>query len=177
VVRTPLEAAALIPAVKPAVYQSDTEQPIYEVQTMQQIVSDSMSAERFPMVLLAAFGGLALLLASVGIYGTISYSVAQRVREVGIRMALGADKGNVLLMFVGQELRLALTGIVVGIVAALSLTRTLSSFSHLLYQVGTADSLTFSSVSFGLTILAALAGYVPSRRAAKVDPVVALRCE
>jgi predicted permease len=176
-VRTPLEAAALIPAVKPAVYQSDTEQPIYEVQTMQQIVSDSMSAERFPMVLLAAFGGLALLLASVGIYGTISYSVAQRVREVGIRMALGADKGNVLLMFVGQELRLALTGIVVGIVAALSLTRTLSSFSHLLYQVGTADSLTFSSVSFGLTILAALAGYVPSRRAAKVDPVVALRCE
>jgi predicted permease len=177
VVRTPLDAATLIPAVKRAVYQSATDQPIYDVQTMQQIVSDSMSAQRFPMILLAAFAALALLLASVGIYGTISYSVAQRIQEIGIRMALGADKGNVLRIFVEQELKLALTGIAIGIVAALILTRTLSSFSHLLYEVGVADPLTFSSVSIVLIVVAAVAGYIPARRGAKVDPTVALRYE
>jgi predicted permease len=177
VVRTPLDEAALIPAIKAAVYQVSTDQPIYEVQTMQQIISSSMSAQRFPMILLGAFAGLALLLASVGIYGTISYSVAQRVQEIGIRMALGADKGNVLLMFVRQELKLALSGIAIGIVAALILTRTLSSFSHLLYEVGITDPLTFSTVSIVLIALAAVAGYVPARRASKVDPIVALRYE
>ena len=153
VVRTCLDAATLIPNVKRAVQQFATDQPVYDVQTMQQIVSDSMSAQRFPMILLSAFAGLALLLASVGIYGTISYSAAQRVQEIGIRMALGADKGNVLRMFVRQELKLALSGIAVGIVAALILTRTLSSFSHLLYEVGAADPVTFSSVSILLIVL------------------------
>lgn len=177
VARTPLEAATLIPEVKRAIHQSATDQPIYDIETMQQIVSDAMSAQRFPMILLAAFAGLALLLASLGIYGMISYSVAQRVQEIGIRMALGADKGNVLRMFVGQELRLALSGVAIGITAALVLTRVLSSFSQLLYEVGIADPLTFSSVSIGLMILAAVAGYIPARRAAKVDPMVALRYE
>ncbi|HEV2469324.1 MAG TPA: ABC transporter permease [Candidatus Sulfotelmatobacter sp.] len=177
VVRTRLDAATLIPDVKRMVHQSATDQPIYDVQTMRQIVSDSISAQRFPMILLAAFAGLALMLASVGIYGTISYSVAQRTQEIGIRMALGADKGNVLLMFVGQELRLALSGIAIGIVAALILTHTLSSFSHLLYEVGASDPLTFSSVSMMLIVLAVVAGYIPALRAAKVDPVVALRYE
>lgn len=177
VVRTPLDAATLIPDVKRMVHQSATDQPIYGVQTMQQIVSNSMSAQRFPMILLAAFAGLALLLASVGIYGTISYSVAQRIQEIGVRMALGADKGSVLLMFVGQELRLALSGITIGIVAALILTHALSSFSHLLYEVGASDPLTFSSVSMVLIVLAVVAGYIPARRAAKVDPMVALRYE
>jgi putative ABC transport system permease protein len=177
VVHTPLDAATLIPVVKRAVYQSATDQPIYDVQTMQQVVSDSMSAQRFPMILLAAFAGLALLLAAVGIYGTISYSVAQRIQEIGIRMALGADKGNVLLMFVRQELKLALSGIAIGIVAALILTRTLSSFSRLLYEVGVADPLTFSSVSIVLIVVAAVGGYIPARRGTKVDPMVALRYE
>ena len=177
VVRTPLDAATLIPTMKRAVQQSATDQPIYEVQTMQQIVSDSMSAQRFPMILLAAFAGLALFLASVGLYGTISYSVAQRIQEIGIRVVLGADKGNVLLMFVKQELKLALGGIAIGIVAALILTRTLSSFSHLLYEVGIADPLTFSSVSIVLLVVAGVAGYIPARRGAKVDPMVALRYE
>ena len=177
VVRTPLDAGSLIPSIKEAVRQSATDQPIYDIQTMQQIVSDSMSAQRFPMILLTAFAGLALLLASVGIYGMISYSVAQRVQEIGIRMALGADKGSVLAMFVSQELKLALSGIAIGIVVALILTRTLSGFSHLLYNVGAADPLTFSSVSIVLITLAAVAGYIPARRAAKVDPIVALRYE
>ena len=176
-IRTPIDAATLIPAIKTAVYRVSTVQPIYDLKTMRQVVSESISAQRFPMMLLAAFAGLALLLASVGIYGLISYAVTQRVQEIGIRVALGADPGRVLRLFVGGELKLVLGGIAVGIVAALILTRTLSSFSHLLYEVRTADPLTFSTVSIGLASLAALASYIPARRAARVDPVVALRHE
>jgi predicted permease len=177
VVRTPLDAATLIPAIKAAVYEAGSEQPIYDVESMRQIVSDSMSAQRFPMVLLSAFAALALLLASVGIYGMISYSVTQRVQEIGIRMALGANKGDVLRLFVGQDLRLALTGIAIGAAGAFMLTRTLRSFSSLLYGVGTGDPLTFAAVSMVLIAVAVLAGYIPARRATKVDPMVALRYE
>jgi predicted permease len=177
VIRTPLKAATLMPAVKSAVYSSGSDQPVYKVQSMQQIVSSSMSEQRFPMILLAAFAGLALLLASVGIYGMISYSVTQRVREVGIRMALGASRGNVLGLFMGQELKLVLAGVAAGAVGALLLTRTLSSLSHLLYGVGPEDPLTFILASLLLIGVAALAGYLPSRRAARVDPMVVLRHE
>ena len=177
IVRTPLDAATLIPAIKAAVYQDSSDQPIYNVQTMQQIISYSMSEQRFPMILLGAFAGLALLLASVGIYGIISYSVTQRVQEVGIRMALGADKAKVLRLFISQELKLVFGGIAIGSIGALILTRTLRSFSHLLYGVGSQDPLTFATVSIVLIALAALAGYIPARRAAKVDPIVALRYE
>ena len=177
IVRTPLDAATLIPAIKAAVYQDSSDQPIYNVQTMQQIISYSMSEQRFPMILLGAFAGLALLLASVGIYGMISYSVIQRVQEVGIRMALGADKAKVLRLFISQELKLVFGGIAIGSIGALILTRTLRSFSHLLYGVGSQDPLTFATVSIVLIALAALAGYIPARRAAKVDPIVALRYE
>jgi predicted permease len=177
IVRTPLDAATLIPAIKAAMFQASTNQPIYNVQTMQQIISDSMSAQRFPMILLGAFAGLALLLASVGIYGMISYSVTQRVQEIGIRMALGADKGKVLRLFIWQELKLVLGGVAIGAVGAVILTRTLSSLSHLLYGVGSGDPLTFAIASAVLIAVAALAGSIPARRAAKVDPMVALRCE
>ena len=151
--------------------------PIYNIQTMRQIIADSMSARRFPMILLGAFAGLALLLASVGIYGIISYAVTQRVHEIGIRMALGADKGNVLRLFIWQELKLVLTGLAIGAVGAAMLARTLSTFSHLLYGVRLGDPLTFAAVSILLIALTALAGYIPARRAAKIDPVVALRSE
>ncbi len=136
-----------------------------------------MSEQRFPMILLGAFAGLALLLAAVGIYGTISYSITQRVQEIGIRMALGADKGDVLRLFIGRELRLVLVGMAAGAPGALILTRTLPSLSHLLYGIGSSDPLTFAIVSIVLMGVAALACYFPARRAAKVDPMVALRSE
>jgi predicted permease len=177
IVRTTLDTATVIPAIKATVYQAKSDQPIYNIQTMRQIVTDSMSEQRFPMILLGAFAGLALLLAAVGIYGMISYSVTQRVQEIGIRMTLGADKGNVLRLFIGRELRLVLAGIAVGAVGALILTRTLSSLSHLLYGIGSNDPLTFATASVVLIGVAALACFIPARRAAKVDPMVALRYE
>jgi len=177
VVRTPLDAATLIPAIKAAVSQASNDQPIYNLQTVQQIISDSMSGQRFPMILLGAFAGLALLLASVGIYGMISYSVTQRVQEIGIRMALGADRGKVLRLFILQELKLVLGGIAVGAVGALILARTLSSLSHLLYGVGSGDPLTFAAASIVLVAVAAVAGYIPAWRAARLDPIVSLRYE
>jgi predicted permease len=177
VVRTPLDIASVMPAIKNAVYGAGSDQPIFNVETMQQIVSESMSSQRFPMILLGTFAGLALLLAAVGIYGVISYSVAQRIHEFGIRVALGADKRDVLRMVMGQGLALVLAGLAIGVVAALILTRVLSSFSLLLYGVGTSDPLTFIIVSVLLILPAILACYIPARRAMKVDPMVALRYE
>jgi predicted permease len=177
VVRTPLDSATVIPAIKNAVYAAGRDQPVYRIQTMQKIAADSMSSQRFPMILLGAFAGLALLLASVGIYGVISYSVSQRVHEIGIRMALGAERPEIFRMVIGQGLRLALAGLAIGAVAALILTRLLSSFSHLLYGVGRSDPITFASVSVLLIGVAVWACYVPARRATKVDPMVALRRE
>ncbi len=176
-VRTPLLAAAVVPAIKEAVYGASSDQPVYAVRSMQQIVSESMSAQRFPMILLGAFAGLALLLASVGVYGVVSYSTARRVREIGIRMALGAVKGDVLRMIVEQGFRLALGGIAIGIVAAFILTRVLVSFSHLLYDVWAMDPLTLLVASLVLMSAALLACYIPARRAAQSDPLAALRHE
>jgi predicted permease len=176
-VRTPLDAATVMPAVEAAVYGAGNEQPVYKVQTMQEFVSQSMSSQRFPMILLAMFAGLALLLASIGIYGVISYSVAERMHEIGIRMALGAERSRVFRMVIGQGLRLALIGSAFGAVAALILAKLLSSFSHLLYGVGASDPVTFVAVSLALAGAAVLACYIPARRAMRVDPMVALRYE
>jgi len=129
------------------------------------------------MILLGAFAGLALLLASVGIYGVISYSVSQRVHEIGIRMALGAERREIFRMVIGQGLRLALAGLVIGTAAALILTRLLSSFSHLLYGVSPSDPPTFIGVALLLISVSVWACYVPARRATKVDPIIALRYE
>ena len=177
VVRTPLAAAALIPAIKATVYQAGSDQPIYHVQTMRQIVADSMSEQRFPMMLVGSFAALALLLAAVGIYGMISYSVTRRVQEIGIRMALGASKRNVLRLFIGRQMKLVFAGIAVGAVAALIFTRMLSSLSHLLYGIGPGDPVTFAVVSLVMIGVGVLACYFPAYRAVKVDPVVALRSE
>jgi len=177
VVRTPLDVASVMPAIKSAVYGAGSDQPVYDVHSMREIVSDSMSSQRFPMILLGTFAGLALLLASVGIYGVISYSVAQRTHEMGIRIALGAEKRAILRLVLGQGLRLVLAGLAIGAVAALILTRLLSSFSHLLYGVGANDPLTFFAVALVLTGVAVFACYVPARRAMRVDPIVALRYE
>jgi predicted permease len=177
IVRTPLDTASVMPAIKAAVYGAGSDQPVYHVQTMQQIVSESMSSQRLPMILLAAFAALALLLASVGIYGVISYWVTQRVHEIGIRMALGAERWEVFRMVIGQGLRLAVVGLAIGAAAALILTRLLSSFSHLLYGVGASDPTTFVTVTVMSIGVALLACYIPARRAMRVDPMNALRHE
>jgi predicted permease len=176
-VRTPLDAAAVMPAIRNVIYGTGKDQPVYDVQTMQQIASDSMASQRLPMMLLGGFAVLALVLASVGIYGVISYSVTLRVQEIGVRMALGAARRDVFRMVIGQGLRLALAGLLIGTVCALLLARLLSSFSRLLYGVRTNDPLTFVAVSLVLVGVSVLACYLPARRASRFDPMVAFRCE
>ncbi len=176
-VHTPLPSAAIIPKIRNIVYTMGGGGPIFNIQTIQEIVSRSMSPQRFPMILLGAFAALALLLASVGIYGVISYSVTLRVHEIGIRMALGAEKQNIFRMVIGQGLQLAIAGLAIGAASALILARVLSSFSHLIYGIGVGDPLTFAAVSFLLTCVAILACYIPARRATRVDPMTALRNE
>jgi predicted permease len=174
IVRTPLAVPAVMPAIKKAVYGAGKEQPVYDIRTMQEIASESMSTQRFPMILLGGFAGLALLLASVGIYGVVSYSVAQRVHEIGIRMALGAEQRDVLQMVLRQGARVALLGISIGIGAALGLTRLMAT---LLFGVSPHDPLTLAGVAALLVLVALAACYVPARRATKVDPMVALKYE
>jgi predicted permease len=173
VARSP-QVAALVPAIRRVVLALDRDLPVYDVATMEQRISGSTSRTRFSAYLLGAFAGLALVLATIGIYGVMSYSVAQRTREIGIRMALGAERADVVKLVVGQGLVLALTGIAAGLVGAFVLTRFLSS---MLYNVQPTDPATFVGASALLTGVALLASYVPARRATKIDPLVALRYE
>jgi len=173
-VRTPLGASTIMPEIKNAVYGADSGQPIYNVHTIEELVSGSMALRRLPMILLSAFAGLALLLACVGLYGVISYSVAQRVQEIGIRMALGAQPGSVRNMILRQGMQLALIGVAIGIGAALGLTRLLAS---LLFGVQPRDPLVFITVAGLLTVVALLACYLPARRATRINPLDALRWE
>jgi predicted permease len=177
VVRTPLEASMVLPEIRKAVHAAASDQTIYHTRTMPEIVSESMAPQRFPLILLGSFATLALLLASIGIYGVISYSVTQRVHEIGIRLALGAEKRDVFRMVVGQGLTLAFAGLVIGVTAALILTRVLLSFTSLLYGVDASDPATLASVSAVLIGVAIVACYFPARRATRVDPIVALRYE
>jgi putative ABC transport system permease protein len=137
-------------------------------------LAQSVAQRRFNMLLLAVFAGLALVLAAVGIYGVISYSVAQREREVGIRMALGAQAGDVLALIVRQGMRPALLGLFAGVLVAAAMTRFMRNF---LFQVSAIDPFVFGAVAFVLTLVAALACLIPARRATRVDPAVALRSE
>jgi putative ABC transport system permease protein len=141
---------------------------------MEEIVTNAVARQRFSMLLLGVFAGLALVLAAVGIYGVMSYSVAQRTREIGIRMALGAQRSDVLKMTVGQGLRLVLTGMAIGLAAAFVLTRVMAT---LLFGVSPTDPFTFVTISIVLVSVAALASYVPALRATRVDPMFALRYE
>jgi predicted permease len=176
-VRTPLDVASIMPAIRNAVYATGKDQPIYSVQTLQQIASNSMASQRLPMILLGAFAVLALLLASVGIYGVISYSVSQRTREIGIRMAVGAERRDVLRMIIGQGLRLVAAGVLIDAGIALLLARLLSAFSRLLYGVRANDPVTFMAVLFVLAGVSVLACYFPARRASRLDPMAALKSE
>ena len=176
-VRTRLDPASVMPALRDAVRRAGSDQPVYNIRTMQELVSGSMGRQRFPMLLLVAFAVLALLLAFVGIYGVISYSTVRRVNEIGVRMALGATKGDVLGMIVGQGLRFAAAGVAIGAVVALGLTRVFSGFSHLLYGVRPDDPTILIAVSTILIGTAGLACYIPARRAANLEPTAALRQE
>jgi putative ABC transport system permease protein len=156
------------------VRNQDPHLAVADIRTMEQVVGDSVAERRLTMVMLAIFAGAALVLAAVGIYGVIAYSVTQRTQEIGIRMALGARQANVLWMVVGNAMLLAATGIVIGAVGGLLLTRLMRD---LLFQVRPADPTTFAGVAAVLALVALAASYFPARRAARVDPLVALRAE
>jgi predicted permease len=174
VVKTDVEPTSLATAVRKAVWEMDKDQPVSDVRTMEEVLSESIARQRFSALLLGVFAALALALAAVGIYGVMSYAVAQRTREIGIRMALGAQAGSVLRLMIGQGLKLASAGVVLGLAGALLLTRVMSS---LLFGVSATDPLTLVTISLVLVGVALLASYIPARRAAKVDPLVALRYE
>jgi putative ABC transport system permease protein len=152
----------------------DKELPLFDIRTMDQLVSKSVSEPRFNMILLAVFAGLALALASIGIYGVMAYSVAERTREIGIRMAMGAQAQDVLKLVLKQGAAVTLMGIGLGLVAALAVTRVISSF---LFGVSATDPITFAGIALLLGVVALVACYIPARRATKIDPMIALRYE
>jgi putative ABC transport system permease protein len=174
VVRSRLDPRRLAPAIEREIHSINRQIPISAVHTMDEYVSASVAAPRFHTILLTAFAGLALILAAVGIFGVISYSVAQRTRELGIRRALGADTGNLMRLVLSQGMRLAGAGIVIGGAAAMALTRLLQK---LLYGVEPTDAVTFCEVALVLAIVSLVACYIPARRAARVNPTEALRME
>ncbi len=173
-VRSAVDPASLTSAVRAAVATIDKDQPIFNVHTMQQLVDDSISTRRLTLVLLGIFSSLALILAAIGIYGVMAYTVALRTQEIGIRIALGAQRQDVLRLILGQGARIAFLGVAIGLAAAAALARLLSS---LLFSVSATDPLTFAAVAVLLVAVALLACYIPARRALRVDPIIALRYE
>ena len=174
VVRTEGDPASIMTAVRRALAELDPREIIYAVQTMDDVIAVSLAARHLSMVLLGAFAALALVLSCVGIYGVISYLVGQRTREIGVRMALGAQRHDVMRLVLGQGAAMALIGVAIGVAAALALTRFMSSQ---LFGVTAHDPLTFLVVALLLTLVALLACYLPARRATRVDPIEALRYE
>jgi putative ABC transport system permease protein len=171
-VRTTGDPAAMIRTVKRAVYAVDRDQPVFNVRTMGQVIDDSTAPRRVTLALLGIFALVALVLASIGIYGVMSYTVGQRTHEIGIRIAMGAETRGVLRLVVGHGMRLALAGVASGLVLALAATRVVSS---LLYGISRTDPAIFAGTSAALLLVALAACYLPARRAARVDPVVSLR--
>lgn len=173
-VRTMTDPMAFLSVIRREVAALDPNQPITGVATMEQLVADKLARPQFNAVLLNWLSALALLLAAVGIYGTVSYSVAQRTGELGIRVALGAQARDILTLVIRQGMTLSLIGVVIGLVASLALTRLTDT---LLFGVSATDLPTFAAVSLLLTFVALLACYFPARRAMKIDPLSALRHE
>jgi putative ABC transport system permease protein len=174
VLRTKGDASAVAPAAREVIRTLDPQQPIGEISTMDSLLSTSVARSRFSASLLAVFSIVALVMAAVGIYGVMSFSVLQRTHEIGVRMALGAQRYDVLKLVVKKGVVLALIGVAVGLAASFAVTRLLST---LLFEVTATDSMTFAAVSVGLFVVTLLACYLPARRATKVDPLTALRYE
>jgi ABC-type antimicrobial peptide transport system permease subunit len=168
------DPAGLLASIRAAVGEVDKTVPLYNVKSMKEMVADSGSLRRFDTWLIGAFAGLALILAAVGIYGVMAYSVAQRTREIGIRIAMGAPQQNVVRLILGQGAKLALAGVLIGLVGALALANVMAS---LVFEVSPRDLTTFSIVPWLVLLWILIGCYIPARRAAKVDPVVALRYE
>lgn len=174
VVRTSVEPSQLINAVKDELRAIDPAQPAHNVMTMEQFISRSLQADRFSMWLLGLLSALAVLLAATGVYGVMSFGVNERTHEFGVRMAMGAQATDLVRLVLKQGLRLALPGVATGLVGAFALTRLMKS---LLFDVSATDPVTFLTITLLLTVVALLACYLPARRAARVDPIIALRCE
>jgi putative ABC transport system permease protein len=174
VVRTASDPQSVIGALRGEFQQLDANLPVYNVKTMTEHMALPLFPARVAAMLLGSFGLLALILAAIGIFGVMSYAVSQRTREIGIRMALGANAGGILKLVVGHGLKLIVVGLGIGLAGAVAGTRLMSSF---LYGVSATDAVTFAVIALLLTGVALLACYVPARRATKVDPMVALRCE
>jgi putative ABC transport system permease protein len=174
VLRSDVPPLSLARAVERAVHDLDPNLPVSKVRTVRQLIADSISQPRFYVLLLGSFAVLALVLAIVGIFGVMSYAVTQQTREIGIRIALGADRAAVVGMVLGHAMLLAGTGLVIGLATALALARTMST---MLFELSPTDPLTFGAVTVLLGVVALLSSYLPARRATRVDPVVALRAE
>ena len=166
--------APLLGALRAAVHAVDKDQAVGAIRPLEDIVGDTIARQRFAMTLLTVFSGVALVIAAVGIYGVMAYNVVQRTGEFGIRMALGAERQDVLKLVVRQGMTLATIGVATGVIASIALTGLMSS---LLFGVSATDPLTFAGVALILGCVALIACYVPARRATKVDPLVALRYE
>jgi putative ABC transport system permease protein len=173
-VKTTGDPGSMLPAVKGAIREVNRNQTFSKTATMDQLVGDSLRQRRFTLFLLGSFAAVALALAGIGIYGLMSYSTKQRTHEIGVRMALGAQGRDILRLFIGQGLSLALTGVVIGLAGSLLLTQLMKG---LLFGVSASDPATFAMIALLLMVVALLACYVPARRATKVDPLVALRYE
>jgi putative ABC transport system permease protein len=171
-VRSRLKQANIVAAVGQATQALDPDQPISNVKTMRELLEDSMGARRAAMSLFGLFAVAALLLTSIGVYGVVANSVSQRTREIGVRMAVGAQTGDILRLVLRQGARLILPGLGFGLALALALTPLLKS---LLFGVGAADPMTFALIALSLSLVVALACWIPARRATKVDPMVAMR--
>jgi ABC-type antimicrobial peptide transport system permease subunit len=174
VVRSRENAAALTPAVEQAIWSVDKDQPIARIATMNDRLAASAAERRFSLILFELFGVIALVLAAVGIYGVLAGSVSERTREIGVRLALGAQHRDVLALILGQGLKLTLSGVALGLVAAWAATRLLI---NLLYGISATDPLSFGGVALLLIGVALLACYLPAHRATRVDPLTALRHE
>jgi putative ABC transport system permease protein len=173
-VKARIEPQALISEVRSAIVRLDPELPLNNLQTARAQVEASLAPQWFQTGLVGSFAALALLLAAIGIYGVVSYAVTQRTQEIGVRMALGAGRGQVLQLVIGQSMKLVLAGVAVGLVAAFTLSRVMTGF---LYGVTATDALTFALAPAVLCLVALIANCAPARRASGVDPVVALRYE